>query len=126
MNPQDFIKAVLRTDLKPDSDMKAYDPISERLYFNDDNVRLLHASMGMTGEAGEISEHLKKWMMYGKELNHDKLKEECGDVLWYMGIMLDQLGSSFEEVMQMNADKLARRYPDGFTEEAAIERKDKK
>jgi NTP pyrophosphatase (non-canonical NTP hydrolase) len=123
MNPKQFIEISLTRDL-PNKD---YKPIAARLWNDTQVVRLLHASIGMSGETGEILDNLKKTMMYGKELNVENLKEECGDVLWYMSVMLDSLGSSFEEVMQMNVDKLAKRYPAGkFTEKDAIERKDKK
>ena len=49
---------------------------------------------------------------------------ECGDVLWYMAVILEEIGSSFEEVMAMNIEKLEARYPNGFTEQAAKDRKD--
>lgn len=121
MNPQDFIKAAVKTDM-PGLD---YNPVVTRLQQNLDQARLLHASIGMSGETGEVLDSIKKTVIYGKPLNKEHLLEECGDVLWYMAIMLHQLGSSFEEVMQKNADKLAKRYPAGFTEKDAITRKDK-
>ncbi len=127
MTPKQYLEAVLRTDLKPFGPYeRAYEPISARLLHNVELVRLLHASIGMSGETGEIADIVKKSMMYGKKIDVQHLKEECGDVLWYMAIMLQELGSSFEEVMQMNVDKLAKRYPDGFTEKAALDRADKK
>jgi phosphoribosyl-ATP pyrophosphohydrolase len=122
MTPKKFIKTSVTRDM-PDLD---YSPVLRRLADNAGLLRLIHASIGMSGEAGEIVDALKKVMMYGSRLDIENLKEECGDVLWYMAIMLDALGSSFEEVMQMNADKLAKRYPNGFNEKDAIARADKK
>lgn len=122
MTPKKFMEVSLTRDL-PNKD---YFPIAVRLKCQQDGLmRLLHAGIGMSGETGEILDTLKKSMMYGKDINVENLKEECGDVLWYMAIMLDQLGSSFEEVMQQNHDKLSRRYPNGFSEADAIARKDK-
>lgn len=68
---------------------------------------------------------IKKTIMYDKPLDVKNIKEECGDLLWYMSIMLDEVGSSFEEVMEMNRVKLEKRYPGGFTEQLAQARLDK-
>ena len=88
-------------------------------------LRLVHAQMGIAGESGELTDSIKKSVMYGKPVDVDNLKEECGDILWYMAILLDEIGSSFEEVMKGNHDKLERRYPTGFNETDAIKRADK-
>ncbi len=129
MNPTIFTKLALTRDLKPDTkegyNSHAYDPIADRLFYNEGLIRLLHAGIGMSGETGEVLDCLKKTMMYGKKLDIDNLKEECGDILWYMAIMLDEIGSSFEEVMRLNHEKLSRRYPNGFTEKDALARADK-
>lgn len=121
MDNKDFVKESVSRDL-PDLD---YDPVIVRLDANQGLLRLLHAGIGMSGETGEILDSLKKSMMYGKPIDAANLKEECGDVLWYMSIMLDQLNSSFEEVMEQNVNKLRKRYPNGFSEKDAIARADK-
>lgn len=121
MNPQDFIKKAILTDM-PGLD---YTPVIQRLNQNKYLTRILHAATGMSGESGEVLDSVKKAVYYGKPLNKDHLLEETGDILWYMAIMLHQLGSSFEEVMQKNVDKLKKRYPDGFTETDAMSRQDK-
>lgn len=119
MTPKDFTKKSLRTDLSD------YSPIITRL--NDDKslLRLIHAGIGISGESGELLDALKKSMMYGKKLDKDHLVEECGDVLYYMSLLLDELGSSFEECMTKNVEKLEKRYPSGFNDKHAIERLDK-
>jgi NTP pyrophosphatase (non-canonical NTP hydrolase) len=68
---------------------------------------------------------IKKHILYDKPLDITNVKEELGDLLWYMSLMLDEVGSSFEEVMKMNHDKLEKRFPGGFTEKLAQERLDK-
>lgn len=83
---------------------------------------LLHASMGLSTEAAEFTDALKKHIFYGKELDEVNLKEEIGDILWYAAIALKALGTDFESVMQTNIDKLSVRYPEKFTEESAINR----
>lgn len=121
MTPKAFMKTVISRDM-PNLD---YSPIVKRLSEDKKLIRLLHAAVGMSGETGEIVDGLKKSMMYGKELNKINLLEECGDLLWYIAVMLHELDSSFEEVMVYNDNKLKVRYPNGFTEEDAIQRADK-
>jgi len=122
MTPSKFIDASRATDM-PNLD---YSPVSKRLSEDGRLLRMVHMAIGMNGEAGEVIDLLKKSMVYGKPLDEIKLKKEIGDVLWYVANLIDALGSSFEEVMQMNVDKLAERYPNGFTEADALERKDMK
>ena len=85
-------------------------------------IDLIHASMGLSTEAAEFTDAIKKHIFYGKELDTVNLKEEIGDILWYAAIALEALGSDFESVMQTNIDKLSARYPDKFTEELAENR----
>lgn len=104
---------------------KAWALTKDRKYENK-GERLIHGALGSAGEVGELVDAIKKHVMYGKDLDKEHLKEELGDCLWYFSILLDEIGSSFEEVMQMNHDKLEKRYPSGYTNEAAIVRADKK
>ena len=85
-------------------------------------VRLLHAAMGMTTEAGEFMDALKKHAMYGKPLDFVNLKEEVGDLLWYVALACTSLGVPIEEIMATNIAKLRARYPEKFTEKAALTR----
>jgi NTP pyrophosphatase (non-canonical NTP hydrolase) len=85
-------------------------------------MRLIHASLGMQTESAEFSDTIKKHIFYGKPLDVTNLKEEIGDMLWYVAIALDSLGSSFEEVMETNIKKLKARYGEKFSEESAITR----
>lgn len=86
---------------------------------------LIHAHLGMSSETGEIGDCLKKHLVYGQRLDVDNLNEECGDLLWYISLMLTAIGVSLEECMQENVSKLKIRYPERFTEECAKERLDK-
>src|SRR5580704_2849489 len=70
-------------------------------------------AMGVAGEAGEVIEKWKKIVAY-KEGNvsdedRDDLAKELGDVVWYIAVMSQSLGLSFEEIMQRNVTKLADR-----------------
>lgn len=79
------------------------------------NERLLHAGIGLNTEAGEFLDAIKKTVFYGKELDRVNLKEELGDILWYVAVAMDELGTDFETEMKRNIDKLQLRYPEKFT-----------
>ena len=78
--------------------------------------RLLTGAVGINSEGGEIMEIVKKLIFQGKPWSDDTLfhlKRELGDVLWYVAQCLIALDSSMEEVIDMNIDKLKKRYPGG-------------
>lgn len=84
---------------------------------------LLHAAMGIGGESGEIIDILKKHHFYGKPLDTAKVLEEIGDQLWYVNLLIHLLGSTWEEVFEVNVRKLEARYPNlRFDPEKAINR----
>lgn len=85
-------------------------------------VRLMHGAMGVVTESGELMDAIKKHVYYGKPLDKVNVFEEISDVMWYCGILLDTLGYSMDDCLQVNIDKLKARYPGKFTEEAAINR----
>lgn len=92
---------------------------------NNCRVDLLHAALGMAGEAGEVIEHVKKSMFYGKPLDEAKLKEEAGDLLWYIaGPLCRALGCTLEELAAANVAKLEKRYPEKYSDLAALRRVD--
>ncbi len=110
--------------LTKDRSVAAYKELADRLQVLN-TLRLLHGAIGICGEAGELMDAVKKHIMYGKELDKNNIKEELGDLCWYMSLVMESVGTNWEEVMKMNHDKLEKRYPSGFTEKAAQERADK-
>jgi NTP pyrophosphatase (non-canonical NTP hydrolase) len=94
-------------------------------YLGPRDIRLIHMAMGISGEAGELVDAIKKSVFYRKDLDVENVKEELGDILWYMSNLLNELGSSYEEIMARNHEKLIKRYNGQFSELAAVERKDK-
>ncbi len=72
--------------------------------------------MGLTTEAGEFVDMLKKHIFYGKPIDYVNAKEEIGDTLWYTALAIDVLETTMNEVMTVNIDKLKARYPEKFTE----------
>jgi|TARA_B100000427_G_C15486846_1_gene585699 NTP pyrophosphatase (non-canonical NTP hydrolase) len=78
--------------------------------------RLLTAALGMSAEAGEFTEIIKKMVFQGKPVNEENLfhlKRELGDVMWYVMQACMALDISLDEVIEMNIDKLKSRYPGG-------------
>ena len=79
---------------------------------------LLTAAVGLTAEAGEFDEIVKKMIFQGKpldEANHTHLKKELGDLMFYVMVACMALGVTGDEIIEMNKDKLGGRYVAGFT-----------
>lgn len=85
----------------------------------------LHAAVGLAGEGGELLDAVKKTWIYGKPMDMENVLEECGDALFYVTAMLINSGFTLDQSFEHNHNKLKSRYPDGYTDEAAITRADK-
>lgn len=83
---------------------------------------IINGLFGLSGEVGELTDMVKKWIFHEKELDEDHAKKELGDVMWYIAMICESFGWSLDEIMQMNIDKLKKRYPDGFDTERANNR----
>jgi NTP pyrophosphatase (non-canonical NTP hydrolase) len=84
--------------------------------------RLANAALGLSGEAGEVAELVKKHLFHGAPLDRDAVVKELGDCLWYVAALAGVLGVPLSEVGETNIDKLRRRYPEGFSHEASRNR----
>ena len=81
-----------------------------------DVPRLLTAALGLTAESGEFTEVVKKIILQGKpytEENIFHMKRELGDICWYLAQACMALDTTFDEIIEMNVDKLKARYPGG-------------
>jgi len=87
-----------------------------------DPGELLNGALGLTGESGEVADTIKKHIFHGHDLKKDDLTKELGDVCWYLALLCNAIDISLEEVMSRNIEKLKRRYPEGFSESASINR----
>jgi NTP pyrophosphatase (non-canonical NTP hydrolase) len=77
---------------------------------------LITAAFGLTAEAGEFTEVVKKIILQGKPYNEENvfhMKRELGDICWYLAQACMALDTTFDEVIEMNVDKLKARYPGG-------------
>lgn len=104
MNPNDYqetIKYFARQDLSGID-------VSRR------SLMLMNYALGIAGEGGEVADEIKKIIFHDKPVDHQKLINECGDVLWYIARLLTALDCTLEECMVANVNKLSQRYADGF------------
>lgn len=81
-----------------------------------------NCGLGLTGEAGEVADEIKKFLFHGHPLNTEKVVKELGDVMWYVALTCDVLHVSLDDVMRLNVEKLLKRYPDGFDAEKSLHR----
>ena len=128
----DLKKYVEFVDATTSNPSKQYSEFLKRLHTLEvegfPTERLLTAAVGMSAEAGEFTEVVKKMIFQGKPVNEENLfhlKRELGDVMWYVSQACIGLDISLEEVIQMNFEKLSARYPEGaFTIERSENRKE--
>ena len=82
----------------------------------------LHMVLGMQTEAAEIADVYKKTIAYKKPLDFVNIKEEIGDIMWYIANLCNMNGWDLREILATNIAKLEARYPEKFTEENALNR----
>ena len=78
--------------------------------------QLLTAALGLGAESGEFTEVVKKIILQGIPYNEDNvfhMKRELGDICWYIAQACMALDTTFDEIIEMNVDKLKKRYPGG-------------
>ena len=81
-----------------------------------DISHLLTAALGLTAESGEFTEVVKKILFQGKPYNEENvfhMKRELGDICWYLAQAFMALDTNFDEILDMNVEKLGARYPEG-------------
>lgn len=82
-----------------------------------------HALFGLAGEVGELlSLYQKEYQGHGTP-DREHVIKEIGDLLWFIAEFLTSQGVSLDECMEINIDKLIKRYPEGFDAEHSLHRK---
>lgn len=99
---------------------------------SEDEAELLHAALGVSGEAGELVDAIKKSVFYERPLDVDNVIEECGDILFYIQALLNTIADdvppalTLDDLIAANIDKLSKRYHTGsFSTGQANARADK-
>ena len=80
--------------------------------------KLSLGALGVSGEAGEVTDLIKKVLHHNKPLDREKLIKEMGDVHWYLEYLAATLNISTEEVLATNVKKLRERHPNGWSPES--------
>ena len=117
VNTDAYLEFVNAVTSQPSQDADAFEYCIQELRGEGfDTHRLLTAAVGMSAEAGEFTEVVKKIIFQGKPVNEENLfhlKRELGDIMWYVAQACMGLNVSIDEVIEMNVNKLMDRYPDG-------------
>ena len=92
----------------------------DKLHFK--NYGIMHAIMGIAGEGGELLDAVKRACFYGTPLDKTNIKEEIGDLMYYLVCLLRGLDITMDECIELNIKKLSHRYNGGFSTEKAVNR----
>ena len=116
----DFERYSKFVDAVTSDESRDFIALSERLVRLDEkgaNIeRLMTGAVGINSEGGEIMEIVKKLVFQGKKWDEETvfhLKRELGDVMWYVMQCLIALDTDINEIVDMNVQKLEKRYPGG-------------
>ena len=118
VDTEKYLEFVQEVTSAPSTDLAALlSRITELDIEQDADVpRLLTAALGLTAESGEFTEVVKKIILQGKPYNEENIfhmKRELGDICWYLAQACMALDTTFDEIIEMNVDKLKARYPGG-------------
>jgi len=83
------------------------------------NERLLDAAAGLAEEAGEVLGLVRKHLFMRHDLDRARLLIELGDALWCLTAIAGALDLTLEDAAAANLEKLRRRYPEGYSDEAS-------
>lgn len=123
MTPNEYQKLVQRTVMTDvEQEQKIVDAMGNGI---PGLSHIVIAALKLNSESGELADALVKHLSYGQSLDRVNIIEECGDLLWYIALILEKLDASMETCMYDNIIKLSKRYPERFTEEHAVKRLDK-
>ena len=118
VDTEKYVEFVREVTSDPSLDYAAFLSRTNKLELEDDTnvTQLLTAALGLSAEAGEFTEVVKKIIFQGKDYNEDNvfhMKRELGDICWYLAQACMALDTTFDEIIEMNVHKLMARYPGG-------------
>ena len=119
VDTQKYVEFVNGVTSKESKEYIAFNSRCFEIQSGDDGLpvhRLLTAALGICAEGGEFTEVVKKIVFQGKPVNEDNvfhMKRELGDIMWYVAQACMALDTDFNEIIEMNVDKLKSRYPGG-------------
>lgn len=86
--------------------------------FDSPEKEIMTWGLGIAGEAGDVASCIKKTFAHNNDQKAG-IRENVGDSLWYAAMICNFFNWNFQEILDENIEKLKKRYPQGFTAEAA-------
>tara|TARA_R100001460_G_scaffold29156_1_gene58089 strand:+ start:52 stop:453 length:402 start_codon:yes stop_codon:yes gene_type:complete len=99
------------------SDLDMYQQVAKTTAIYPREQAIIYPTLGLTGEAGEVANKVKKIIRDGTNKNNENLVQEIsaeiGDCLWYISILADDIGVKLSDIANSNIEKLANRQKKG-------------
>ena len=95
------------------SDLDMYQEVAKTTAIYPREQAIIYPTLGLTGEAGEVANKVKKIIRDGSNKDDDNLvseiKAEIGDCLWYIAVLADDFNIKLSDIASANIEKLANR-----------------
>ena len=99
------------------SDLDLYQKVALTTAIYPREQAIIYPTLGLTGEAGEVANKVKKIIRDGSNKNDNsmvsEIKSEIGDCLWYIAVLADDIGCKLSDIANTNLIKLANRKEKG-------------
>lgn len=115
-------RAIVHADMVAALAKSGYDIMDT---MTEESLEVWHMATGISGEAGELLDAIKKVVIYNKPVDRANVIEELGDLEFYMEGLRQLFGVTREETLEYNKAKLSVRYGEAYSDEAAQARADK-
>ena len=95
------------------SDLDMYQQVAKTTAIYPREQAIIYPTLGLTGEAGEVANKVKKIIRDGSNKNDDRMvseiKSEIGDCLWYIAVLASDFNIKLSDIASTNLEKLANR-----------------
>ncbi len=99
------------------SDLDMYQQVAKQTAIYPREQAIIYPTLGLTGEAGEVANKVKKIIRDDGYKNNESLVQEIsaeiGDCLWYISVLADDIGIKLSDIANANLEKLANRKEKG-------------
>jgi NTP pyrophosphatase (non-canonical NTP hydrolase) len=99
------------------SDLDMYQQVAKTTAIYPREQAIIYPTLGLTGEAGEVANKVKKIIRDGSDSKDEKLvseiKSEIGDCLWYIAVLADDFNIKLSDIASTNLEKLEKRKEKG-------------
>ena len=99
------------------SDLDMYQQVAKTTAIYPREQAIIYPTLGLTGEAGEVANKVKKIIRDGTNKNNENLVQEIsaeiGDCLWYISVLADDIGVKLSDIANSNLEKLENRKKKG-------------